>query len=78
MGARDIALSANFRLGEFLVSEEHKALAAALDPLTGNQVNRLRLLWQSVLQPIRDRWGSYTITSGFRSVRLNEAVRGAK
>lgn len=71
----DIRLSKNFRLHEFVVSNDHPGLARLLEP-SGYERLCLELLCRSLLQPIRDRWGRYSITSGLRSDELNDAVDG--
>ena len=73
----DARLSDNFWLREFLRSEEHPGLAQQLNPSLEVQA-RLELLSRSLLQPVRDRWGPWVITSGFRSAALNAAVGGAQ
>ena len=35
-------------------------------------------LCESILEPIRERWGPVTVTSGYRSPGLNAAVGGSK
>lgn len=43
------------------------------------QAGRLKRLCEEILQPVRNKFGkAIIITSGFRSERLNKAVRGSK
>jgi len=44
---------------------------------TDGDVERMRMLCENVLEPIRRRFGVTRITSGFRSPELNKAVGGA-
>jgi len=39
--------------------------------------HRLFYLATFILEPIRERWGAYTITSGYRSEPVNRAVGGS-
>lgn len=84
---RDFQLSPHFTLGEFLTSESCPELAAQLNP-TDAQLNSLRLLANSLLEPLRTaaadgQFGNYAgrvfagleITSGFRSPELNAALK---
>ena len=73
----NIELTRNFRLSEFLVSHTYPDLAAELNP-DPYQINCLKLLCESILQPIRERFGPLTIESGFRSPELNLSVGGAE
>lgn len=41
------------------------------------ETQKLMYLANYVLQPVRDRWGPVTVTSGFRSHAVNERVGGS-
>ena len=41
-------------------------------------VNNLELLCKNILDPLREKCGAITVTSGYRSPALNKAVKGAK
>lgn len=74
----NIKLSQNFTLSEFLYSQTAERLKIKNVPDT-EQVQRMVELCERVLQPCRDVMGTpITITSGFRSLALNEALHGAK
>lgn len=69
-------LSEHFALREFIVS------GAAIRHNIDNtpeawHVERLRSLCQTVLEPLRRRFGVIRITSGYRCPRLNAIVGGA-
>lgn len=74
---REINLSDNFTLGEFVVSKEFPELIEDIFP-TIDQVNNLYKLCQFALQPIRDKFGPVDIHSGLRSIALNDALHGEK
>lgn len=69
-------LSPHFKLSEFIVSGV--ALQQHIDnmPTDSAVVDRLRLLTEKVLEPLRLRFGVIRITSGYRCPRLNHAVGG--
>lgn len=70
-------LSTHFSLEEFVFSQVATRDSIANVP-NDEQVRNMRLLCQNVLEPIRAAIGSsLTVTSGFRSPRLNRAVGGA-
>ena len=70
-------LSEHFYLDEFLVSETAARRAIANQP-TDEVIGRLRLLCQSVLEPLRVQLGCpIVVTSGYRSRELNLAVGGS-
>ena len=68
-------ISKNFRMDEFNVSASHPELAKGI-PI--NIRPAIIALVVHVLQPICDKTGwSCTINSGYRSIELNRAVKGA-
>ena len=69
-------LSPHFTLREFIVSGV--ALRRHIDntPADPAVVDRLRLLAEKVLEPLRCHFGVIRITSGYRCPRLNAAVGG--
>ena len=70
-------LSEHFYLDEFLVSETATRRGIANQP-ADEVVARLRLLCQSVLEPLRVQLACpVVITSGYRSRELNLAVSGS-
>ena len=69
-------LTENFTLEELISSSTAKIKHIDNTP-DSVQLANLQRLCVEILQPIRDRMcGPVTITSGFRSKRLNKAVRG--
>ncbi len=73
----DVRLSQNFSLSEMLYSEKAVELGVSNDP-TSMQVSRIMDATQNLYQPVRDGIGPMKVTSGFRSLELNTAVKGAK
>ncbi len=72
----DVKLSKNFWLGEFVVSDSFPSLSNQITP-TFQQANNAYFLAKFLLQPVRDKFGYTTITSGIRDLKLNRAVGGA-
>lgn len=71
-------LSENFTLEEFVDSPTAKRLGINNNP-GKEQINNLKKLCQTILQPIRNEFGQViTVTSGYRSELLNRAVGGSK
>lgn len=73
-------LTNNFSLAELIEagSARRLGLDAQFNPSPEIKEN-LRLLAVNVLQPLRDHFGqAITITSGYRSPKVNKAVGGAK
>lgn len=71
-------LSKNFTLDELTKSATAKRLGIHNIPTT-EETNYLKQLCQEILQPIRDAYGQpIIVTSGFRCLKLNKAVGGAK
>ena len=65
-------LSPSFTLAELTVSKPGIA-----NTPTAAQIESLRHLCETVMQPIRDHFGAVSIHVGFRSPELNAAVGGA-
>ena len=72
----NLALSADFKLWEFVVSPTADQNGIRNLP-NETEVAHLRLLCQKILQPARKALGPLKITSGFRSGKLNKLVGGA-
>lgn len=71
-------LSDNFTLEELISSNTAKAKGINNIPGAIEKQN-LKLLAQTVLQPIRDKYGKpISVTSGYRCPKLNSAVGGSK
>lgn len=67
----------NFELYEFIESEKAKKNKIDNTP-TFEVVDNLNELIGTILQPLRDAWGSgITISSGFRCEALNAVISGA-
>lgn len=76
--SKDIKLSKNFTLSEMTSSATAKRLNIDNTP-NKNELECLKVLCQTVLQPIRDKRGTaITVTSGYRCEKLNNAVGGSK
>lgn len=71
-------LTKNFSLEELTASATAKAKKIDNTPTLQVRAN-LEKLCKEVLQPIRDKYGkAITVTSGYRSPKLNAAVGGVK
>lgn len=71
-------LSNNFTLEEMTKSATAQQLGINNTP-TPEVLAQLKKLCTDILQPIRDKYKHpITITSGYRSKKVNEAVKGAK
>jgi hypothetical protein len=69
-------LSRNFTLAELCKSE--LAIRRNIDNTPSEKVkNNLQILVTNILQPLRDKFGPVTITSGYRSPAVNTAVGGS-
>lgn len=69
-------LSENFTLDEFLVSQT--ASRDGIDNIPSPEVvENLRNLVINILQPLRNKFGPMSISSGFRCPKLNTAIGGA-
>lgn len=70
-------LSENFTLEEFVDSPTAKRLGINNNP-GKEQINNLKKLCQTILQPIRNEFGqAITVTSGYRSELLNRKIGGS-
>ena len=75
---KDVRLSANFTLNDLIYSETANSLKIDNTP-PADAVKNLIELVDSALEPICKALGyKLTVTSGYRSWRLNSAVRGSK
>jgi len=71
-------LTKNFSLEELTASATAKAKRIDNTPTPKVRAN-LEKLCKEILQPIRDKYGrAITVTSGYRSPKLNAAVGGVK
>ena len=66
-------LTPHFSLKEMTASATAAQLHITNCP-NATQIARLKALCEHVLEPIRQHFGAIRITSGFRSVRLNDAL----
>lgn len=69
-------LTENFYLSDFIVSSEYPELASKIE-ISDYDIDCFKLLCESILQPIWNRFGAVNILSGKRSRALNKAVKGA-
>ena len=78
MNNNDIQLTEHFKLSEFTNSET--ARKAGIRNVPGDtEIESLRNLCQQVLEPLRAHFGTaITISSGYRSSLLNQAVGGVR
>ena len=66
-------LSENFLLSEFVKSQT--AERKGINNVPGQQhINNLKLLCMNILQPVRDHFGSFTPSSGYRCPELCVAI----
>lgn len=78
MATKNIKLSKNFTYDEMIHSATAKRLNIDNTP-NARELENLKVLCQTVLQPIRDKRGSaITVTSGYRCPKLNALVGGSK
>lgn len=66
----------NFRYYEFIKSYEANRLEIENIP-NEEQWQNLEKLAINILQPVREQFGPIRISSGFRSAKLNKAVKGS-
>ena len=62
-------LSRNFTLQELTKSDTAVRWSIPNEP-NANQIEKLKLLCENILQPVRDHFGPVSVTSGFRSPEL--------
>jgi len=71
-------LSKNFTVAELIKSNTASRLGIDNTP-SADVVNNLQVLAFKVLQPVRDHFDApITVSSGYRSPKLNKAVKGSK
>ena len=71
-----VRLSQNFTLQEYIKSQT--ALRQGIDNMPNEQhLEKAKLLFENVVQPVRDNFGVTVINSGYRGPELNEAVGGS-
>jgi len=66
-------LSQNFSLRELTKSQTAERKGISNEP-SEEHIENLKLLCTKILQPIRDEWGVVSISSGYRSQALCEAI----
>ena len=69
-------LSTNFSLDELTRSDEATRLCIDNTPSL-RVIDSLQALVDNVLQPMRDRLGAVSVSSGYRSPALNKAIGGS-
>ena len=69
-------LSPNFSLNELCKSEA--ALRQGIENTPSPEIaQNLRVLVENVLQPLRDKFGPISVTSGYRSPKVNKLIGGS-
>ena len=66
-------LSRNFSLHELIKSDTAIRKGIDTNP-TPDQIDKLKVLCEKILQPVRDHFGRVKVTSGFRSPELCQAI----
>jgi len=66
-------LSVNFSLEELIKSQVATRQGINNNP-SPIQIENLKLLCENILQPVRDKWGIVSISSGFRCAQLCTAI----
>ena len=66
-------LSRNFSLQELIKSDTAIRKGIDNNP-NADQIEKLKLLCENILQPVRDHFGRVKVTSGFRSSELYAAI----
>ena len=66
-------MSRNFSLSELIKSDTAIRFDINNNPNSG-QIEKLKLLCENILQPVRDHFGRVKVTSGFRSPELCVAI----
>ena len=69
-------LSKNFSLAEFTKSQTAERKGLDNTP-KGEHLEAAKILFEKVVQPVRDHFGPTVINSGYRGPELNEAVGGS-
>ena len=69
-------LTRNFTLSELIKSDTAIRKGINNKP-NAEQIEKLKLLCENILQPVRDHFGRVKITSGFRSVELCLAINSS-
>lgn len=69
-------LSEHFLLAEFTRSESAKRHGVSNEP-TAEHLANIKILCERILEPIRIRFGSINISSGYRSKVLNHYIGGS-
>ena len=69
-------LSRNFSLQELIKSDTAIRMDINNNPNSG-QIEKLKLLCENILQPVRDHFGRVKVTSGFRSEKLCLAIKSS-
>jgi zinc D-Ala-D-Ala carboxypeptidase len=66
-------LTQNFTLKELTKSDTAIRKGISNEPNT-DEIEKLKLLCETILQPVRDKFGPVTVTSGYRSPELCQAI----
>ena len=66
-------LSKNFSVDELIKSQTAERKGIDNTP-NADALYNLRLLAENILQPIRDKFGAFIVSSGYRSTALCEAI----
>ena len=66
-------LSRNFTLSELIKSDTAIRRGINNNP-NAEQIEKLKMLCENILQPVRDHFGRVKVTSGYRSVELCMAI----
>ena len=69
-------LSRNFSLAELIKSDTAIRLGIDNNP-NADQIEKLKLLCENILQPVRDHFGRVTVTSCFRSPQLCQKINSS-
>ncbi len=69
-------LSRNFTLQELIKSDTAIRMDIDNNP-NADQIEKLKLLCENILQPVRDHFGRVKVTSGFRSEQLCVAIKSS-
>jgi len=69
-------LSRNFSLQELIKSDTAVRLDIDNNP-NADQIEKLKLLCENILQPVRDHFGRVKVTSCYRSVALCQAINSS-